>query len=648
MLLGDRTFIDRTESVDFQKTGVFHVLVVAGLHVGALAFFLTWLFRRMHLPRSVSSLLLLCFLAAYVAVVEQRVPVLRAGIMVAIVVVESSFHRRLDLLNSAGLAALGLLVANPQFLNDGGFQLSFLAIACIAGLASPLLNVNLQPFVNALKGWRDRTRDVSYAPLLVQFRLDIRSVCLWFSSGFSGTLRSWMQDDCVQCLRGGFHLAELFVLSFVLQVGMLPLMARDFHRVSVLGPIANLFVVPITGAIVPAGFFTLGMSLAFPTIAKYLAVPLSLLVSIQAQIVSWLAHIPASSYRIPSPSTWVLFSFFTAGIVLLFGYRLTGMLRRNLLLGAGTALLLSASLIVIYPFHPSTTLNSLEVAVLEVGQGDAILVISPLGSTLLIDAGGAFEGFRGRLEHLGSDPGEEVVSPYLWSRGFKTLNAVAVTHAHQDHIGGMSAILDNFKVGRLWIGNDYVSPALLRLKAKAKQQGVPLEHQRRGQHFLWDGVEVHFLWPDSATDATSDLARNNDSLVVRLRYGDRTILLPGDAEKQVEYSILSTPGITGLHADVLKVGHHGSKNSTIPEFLSAVNPQVAIVSAGEQNPYGHPSPELLERLTKNGVRVLRTDKDGAIQAITDGHIIYIHCFVDGSPGGTVLRNAEAPDQSQSN
>ena len=467
MLLGDRTFIDRSESVDFQKTGVFHVLVVAGLHVGALAFFLTWLFRRLRVPHAIATLLLLSLLMAYVVVVEQRIPVLRAGLMVAIVVVGSFFYRRLDLLNSAGLAALILLVANPKSLTVSGFQLSFLAIGCIAGLATPWMDQHIQPYFRALHIWRDRTRDVSHVPTVVQFRLDIRSACLWMTSRLHGRLQGWTQDGIVKTLRGVFRLTELFVLSFILQFGMLPLMARDFHRIPLLGPIANLFVVPLTGIIVPLGFLGLGTSLAFPIIGKLFSLPLTWLVTLQSFIVSWLAHIPGSSYRIPAPPNWVLGLFLGSAFLLAAGHRLLNPLRRLLIISATVTLLFAVTMIATYPFAPSFSRNSLEVTVLDVGQGDAILVVSPRGSTLLIDAGGAFEGFRGRPEHLGPDPGEDAVSPYLWSRGFQSLNAVAITHAHQDHIGGMTAILDNFKVGRIWIGNDNEAPALLRLKEKA-------------------------------------------------------------------------------------------------------------------------------------------------------------------------------------
>lgn len=166
--------MDRNDARDFQKTGAFHVLVIAGLHVGAIAVLLFWVGRKLRWARvwTVTSTLLL--LLGYVAVVEQRTPVLRAALMAAIVVVGGFFFRRLELLNSAAIAALLLLVARPSALGDSSFQLSFLAIGCIGGLALPWLEGTVQPYARALRGWRDVTKDVSYEPGPTQFRIDLR------------------------------------------------------------------------------------------------------------------------------------------------------------------------------------------------------------------------------------------------------------------------------------------------------------------------------------------------------------------------------------------------------------------------------------------------------------------------------------------
>ena len=648
VLLGDRSFVDQDEAVDFQKTGVFHVLVVAGLHVGALAFALYWAGRKLRLSRLWTMLFTLTTLSAYVAVVEQRAPVLRAAMMAGTVVLGGLFFRRLELLNSAAVAALILLAARPLVLRDSSFQLTFVAIGCIAGLALPWLENTVQPYARALRGWRDVTRDAAHEPRATQFRIDLRSLAQWLSTPLPQRLSKPTGDVLVGGLSLTFRVWELLVLTVVLQAGMLPLMARDFHRIPLSAPIVNLAAVPLTGVLVPLGFLTLVAGLILPAAGKLLATPLGWLTGLLLRVVQWFAHFPRWSYRIPGPPLWLIVLFFAAAILLVAEMRLKHSLRRALFWGLRVAFIACALTIAIYPFGERWTKGRLELTVLDVGQGDSLFVVSPGGKTLLIDAGGAFGGFPGHEEHNGVDPGEEAVSPYLWSRGFQKLDVVALTHAHQDHLGGLTAILDNFRVAKLWIGREVSSPALARLEELARARNIAIEHELRGKSFGWDGVDGDFLWPEIAPEEVAPSAKNNDSLVLRMRYGGRSILLPGDAEKQVEREILSENSAEAMHSDVLKIGHHGSKNSTTPEFLAAVQPVLGIISAGEDNPYGHPSPELLERLQNAGVRVLRTDRDGAVHVLTDGARLEITCFV-ACPGGanaTTSVRAETPDRQQ--
>ena len=648
MLLGDRSFVDRAEAEDFQKTGVFHVLVVAGLHVGALAFALYWVGRKLRLSRVGTMLFTLTMLGAYVAVVEQRAPVLRAAMMAAMLVLGGFFFRRLELLNSAALAAVILLAAKPLALRDSSFQLTFVAIGCIAGLALPWLEKTVQPYVRALRGWRDVTRDAAHEPRATQFRIDLRSLTQWLFGRLPLRLGKPAGDAVVGGLSLTFRVWELLVLTVALQTGMLPLMARDFHRIPLSAPIVNLAAVPLTGVVVPLGFLTLACGLISPTAGKLLAASLAWLTALLLQIVQWFAHFRGWSYRIPGPPFWLILLFFTAAILLAAEMRLKHPLKRTMLWGLCMTFIACALTIAIYPFGEKWTKGKLELTVLDVGQGDSLFVVSPGGKTLLIDGGGAFGGFPGHEEHNGVDPGEEAVSPYLWSRGFQKLDVVALTHAHQDHLGGVFAILENFRVGRLWIGREVSSPALATLEELARDQKIPIEHELRGQSFRWDGIDGEFLWPEIVPEEVAPSAKNNDSLVLHLRYGSRSFLLPGDAEKQVEREILSENSVEAIRSDVLKIGHHGSKNSTTTEFLAAVQPHFGIISAGEDNLYGHPSPELLERLENAGVRILRTDRDGAVHVLTDGARLEITCFVacPATTNAPVLVQREAPPQQQ--
>lgn len=623
MLLGDRSFIDRNESINFQKTGVFHVLVVAGLHVAAFATFLFWAGRKLRFSVPTTSLLTLFALGIYVALVEQRPPVLRAALMAAVVLMASCFFRRLDLLNSAAVAALILLVANPLELRDSSFQLSFLAMGCIGGLGIPWLDRTVQPYAKALHGWADVTRDAAHAPKLAQFRIDLRGGVSWTSA----LVPIRVARAIPRILALIFRFCELFLLTLVLQIGMLPVLASDFHRVTLSGPVVNLIAVPLTGLVVPLGFLALLGGLLWHPLGVLAAIPLRCATAFLLDTVHWFAHFSSLSYRIPAAPAWVILVFFASGILLAASLQYESSRARRLAFAFTAALVLTAVVIATYPFAPAWTPGCLELNVLDVGQGDSLFLVSPKGHTLLIDGGGAFAGFPGEAGHNSPDPGEEAVSPYLWSRGFKHIDVVALTHAHQDHAGGLLAVLENFRVGALWVGPEVSAPVLQKLEEEAKARGIPVIRKGGGEPFNWDGAQLRFLWPHESANASRSVAANNDSLVLHVRYVNRSILLPGDAEQQSEREMVDEDPPEDLRADVLKVGHHGSKNSTTSNFLSEVRPEIGIISVGEDNPYGHPSADLLSRLAEAHVRILRTDRDGEVQVTTDGRNLNVSCFV---------------------
>ena len=657
MLLGDRSFLERSESVNFQKTGVFHVLVVAGLHVGAFAAFLFWLARKARLSRSWTIVTVAAFVLAYLAIVEQRPPVLRAALMTFVVLAAMLFYRRVELSNSVAVAALVLLVAAPGLLADSSFQLSFLAMFCIAGIAAPWMDATLAPHARGLRGWRDVTRDAAHAPAVAQFRIDLRTAAAWLEGRFPISRRIGLIPAGVFSIAAAFRIAEIVILTLVLQLGMLPLLARDFHRVTLSGPLANLLAVPLTGVLVPLGFVTLALVQIVPGAAAWLVLPLRWLTTALLHVVAWVAHFPRWSYRIPGPPTWLLVAFFAGAVALALVLRLAPSsrwpsrrasppwIRRSAL----AMCLLLATLIATHPFAPQFRSGVLELTVLDVGQGDSLLLVSPAGRTMLVDGGGAFTPPGSHSRETTTDPGEDAVSAYLWWRGFRRLDVVALTHAHQDHIGGLLAVVDNFQVGTLWLGREVASTQQQALEAMARAKGTRVVHEIRGQQFEWDGAQGEFLWPQIAPEEVGPSAKNDDSLVFRIRLGQESFLLPGDAEKSAERQILAESEESALRADVLKVGHHGSKNSTTPEFLAAVAPRVALISAGEENPYGHPSPQLLERLQQAGVPILRTDRSGAIHVFTDGKSLEVSCFVACADVSAQLRSPrpETPQQQES-
>ena len=635
MLLGDRSFVDSSVVLAFQKTAAYHVLVVAGLHVGALVIFLWWVGKRLRFSMLAISVITLLALTAYVGIVQDRPPILRAALMAALYLCARPLFRRVELLNTISIAALILLFGKPSSLGDSSFELSFLAAAVIAGLALPWMERSSAPYRAGLNHLGDVTRDTAHAPKIAQFRIEMRAAVQWLAVRMPARIASRASDLLVLPVRVGLRLWEIILLSAVIQFGMLPLLAEDFHRVSLAGPVSNIPAVLLTGIIVPLGFVTLGM--VWARAALVLAKALSFCVGLLIATVEWFARWPQLSYRVPGPPVWLMILFFVGFIFLAAEARAIAArqrghtIRRQLLPAvhpveciAALAAILLAVLVAWHPFAPALYRGKLEVSVLDVGQGDSIFVAFPDGRTMLVDGGGqagaeVVDGFRS-----GPDVGEEVVSPYLWSRGIKRLDVVALTHAHHDHLDGLHSVIANFKVDELWIGRDEDTPAFLVLLAEARARGVRVVQEIQGRKFDWDGVRGDVLWPADVSEV--DKAANDNSLVMRITDGSEGFLLPGDIEKKVENELVDEHA--PLAANFLKVPHHGSKTSSTDAFVGAVAPRVAVVSVGEGNQFGHPVDSVVERYARAGVRFLRTDRDGAVTAVTDGKGLVVRSFVE--------------------
>jgi competence protein ComEC len=282
---------------------------------------------------------------------------------------------------------------------------------------------------------------------------------------------------------------------------------------------------------------------------------------------------------------------------------------------AGLAAVLAAAIVLaIMAPSPHFRPGVLELTSIDVGEGDSSLLISPQGKTLLIDAGGPIGASVSQF-----DFGEDVVSPYLWSRGISRLHAVAVTHAHSDHIGGISAVLRNFRPKELWVGLEPPSAMLDNVLATAQSLGIKVVRRWEGEEFDFGGAHAQVLYP--APDAViADKARNNDSMVLRASYGNTSLLLEGDAEKTVERYVAARHQPT---ATLLKVGHHGSTNATTAELVGAARPAFAVISVGAGNSFALPRTETLSRLSAAGARVYRTDLDGATTFYLDGQSVTV-------------------------
>lgn len=619
MLLGDRTFIDTETADEFQKTSSFHVLVVAGLHVASLAGFVFWLARRARLSKVAASSFALLVLIAYLGIVQDRPPILRATLMAAVYLLAAPLYRRIDPLHTVAASAVGILLFRPAELFDPSFQFSFLAVAAIAAIGVPWLARTSEPLRRALGHVSDTTRDPSFSPKLAQLRLDLRALAAKLSRTPPGRASERTTRIAALPFRIAVVLFEAFAISAVIQLGLLPLSVAQYHRFSPIGLVANIGAVLCTSLLVPLGFISLLVGLVARSVAHFFAVPLAIFVRAMLSSVHFLAKPNWSNLRVPDSPAWLVLVY----LALLISAAIAVQRKRRIVTRISFAsLLAAASLIIFHPFAPSLHRGELETTVLDVGQGDSIFLATPAGRTLLVDGGGTPGAFRiGGMRTL-FDVGEEVVSRYLWSRGLKKLDAIALTHAHEDHLEGLSAVIENFRVSELWVGHDVASAGYRSLIERAHRRGVRIVQLKQGDRVPFGAADVEVLWPDS--DAGVAEAQNDDSLVLRVNCGSDAVLLAGDIEHGVESQLAQED--RPLSADFLKVAHHGSKTSSTPELISRVRPSFAAISVGENNAFGHPSEITLAHLRDAHAQVLRTDLDGAITYLTNGSKAQISAY----------------------
>ncbi|MGC2697452.1 MAG: ComEC/Rec2 family competence protein [Candidatus Angelobacter sp.] len=601
MIVGDDSLLLRDVREEFQQTGVYHLLVVSGMNVALLALAVFWLARQMRCPDWIASLITIALAVFYAYIAGMGVPIMRAVLMLSLFLVARLLYRDRSALNATGFAALVVLVLSPMAVFDAGFQLTFLALLAISGIGLPVLERTSAPYREALRHLNSTAYDLGLHPKLAQFRLDLRLV--------AGRLARFIGLKPAQYLlttASGATLAiyELAVVSGITQAVLVLPMRVYFHRAAIVGLPANILVLPLAGIMLNSGVVAIALS--------YISLPLARLVARIAGValhwtlhcLHWLSHFHIAQWRVPDASVMVALLAATGVLVALVTVRQ----RRALVLAGTVSLFASAGVVAFHSSPPRLERGKLEITAIDVGQGDSLLIVSPEGRTMLIDAGGNIGPV-----HSEFDFGEDVVAPYLWSRGLSRLDVAVLTHAHGDHIGGLARVLQDFQPAELWVGVNPETPLLTALYKTAETNHIAIRQHTAVEVLAWGGTTVRVLSPP-ANWRTKPKPSNDDSLALLIRYKDSSVLLAGDLEKKMERFVAAE----SPHADLLKVAHHGSATSTTPEFLAAVRPRFAVISDGYRNSFGHPRQVVLQRLQLNHVQTYRTDMFGLITFLLDG------------------------------
>lgn len=611
-LLGETSGVDRRWTSDFRLTGTYHALVISGLHISILALTVLYILRLFFLGR-VARLMLaagVCWFYAFLA--GGNAPAIRAAAGFTLFALASAVFRRTRTLNLLALIALIYLAVDPDQLFDASFQLSLLSVAIIAVFAIPAMERYSEPLRAAVKRFDQVRYDPQVEPRAAGWRVELRllaqTVQLW-----TRLPESWVRGMVAGGARVAVFAADAVIVSACVQFGLALPLAGYFHRLSVTGLSANVVVVPLLTLVVPLGFA------AILTMWHPLAWLTKVLLAGAEAAAHWHVHFEPS-WRIAALPLGISIAFAAALVWLAVAIRHER--KRSAMCALACSGVLFAT-ICWQPFAPELRARWLELTAIDVNQGDSLLVVFPDGETMLVDAGG-FPGMERMARKPQMDIGEDVVSPYLWSRRIHHLDYAVLTHGHSDHMGGLPAILDNFRPKVLWIGAEPATAAWQNVERHAAADGVRIVALNRASTPVEiGGARVRVLAP--AVDYVSgDAPSNDDSLVLEIAYGRKTFLLTGDAERAIEDDMLASGELRPV--TLLKVGHHGSRTSSSEEFLDEVKPRFALISDGYKNSFHHPNPDVLRRLSEQHTAILRTDQRGLVTFRTDGEKMEIETF----------------------
>jgi competence protein ComEC len=555
LLLADRREIDQETKTQFINSGIIHVLAVSGLHVGFIALIFIVLFGRFNIY--LRSVLTMIGLLIFMILTGVPPSVFRATVMALVILVAFLTNRSTNIFNSLAIAALIILIINPNEIYSPGFQLSFSAVISI-GVIYPIIS----GMINRLQ---IQSKFVRYILLFV-------------------------------------------AVSFAAQIGTLPFTLIYFGKLSVIGLATNIIVIPAIGIILSLSVGTIIIGSIFPSIALYYSATNDLITWLMLNLIKLTGELSFSHFKITAYSIYdsVVFYFFISSFIYFIG-------RFKTKYAIIILLLLTISNVILFTFLDDEELlpeNQLSVLMVDVGQGDSFIIKFPNNKTALIDAGEATFYF---------DYGERVILPLLNYLGIEKIDYGFISHLNLDHYGGFVALILEGRIGEIYKpALDTSKTKDVKFEKFLRNKTIPFTYYNK-QSLKIGNCKIYIL--SNINEAkVFNLSLNNKSGIIKIIYGSTSFLFTGDAEKKVE-NILVRNYQSFLDVDVLKVGHHGSKSSSSQKFLDYVTPKINLISAGIKNRFNHPANDIIKRLKDTGTKIYRSDMDGAVLLNSDGENI---------------------------
>jgi competence protein ComEC len=553
ILLGKKEGIESNIMLDFQKGGVAHVIAISGLHVGFVVFLLLIVLSFFPVSFRWQNVAAIFLLIIHMLLTGANPPVVRATIMIIIYLLGIILQRKPEVYNTLFFAGFLFLLSHPMDLYSLSFQFSFLAV------------LTMLIFYEKFKPLEKKISEKLPSGKI------LRKIIL--------------------------ATVQLFLVSLAAQIGTIPLTAIHFRQLPVISLLLNLLVIPVLGFITPIGYLILFLAPLSANLAQIVSDFLSIILEILFKVVHLAANFPGAYIRI---LTFDKTSFFIYLTIILIGLSFTS----GRIAYFRKVLIAIVIISILWKFAPSY--YQAQLLMMDVGQGESTLLISPTSQIILFDAGPTSDYW---------DSGSKVIYPVLQELGISKLNKVILSHPHSDHIGGIfflmnqvaidSVFLPDVKISYFWQDSLLKSFFRKEISYRFVQRGDLIKIDPVTQIYMLGPAEDQLHPPD-----VSGKSLNNTSLVSLVKISGTTLLFTGDTESDMETDLLRWN--TFLEADILKVGHHGSISSSSFQFLQKINPQLALIPVGIDNKFDHPSPEVLQRLTTLKILYYRTDLQGAI------------------------------------
>ena len=638
VILGNKEFLDGRVAEIFRQGGIFHLLIISGLHMTFIAGVILFVVTLFTDSRWIHFALVTPMVWTYAELVGWERPITRACLMFTLFLLGRCFFRASESFNLVMATALISLAIQPRDIFTPSFQLTFLSVIAVTSFALPIIEgirkmgewtpSKANPFPPSPgllrsiaetiywnpRVWTIKSRGHNWTASIVKYPFANLYRFPWFAKIIS-------------------RLFEGILLSFIVQIVLLPLQIILFHRITPAGILLNLVIAPLLAVQSLTALLMLAVG-GLSADAAYIFQQIS---TMCGDLMFWISKsllaFENDAWRIPVYNgigrTGYLLHFVIT-LLILFALRFWNPFSdRPRLSISGTIVtilfFINAAFVVSVPLASPIPDGRLSFHFLDVGQGDSTFVIFPNGETMLIDAGG-IPSFGGNGSDQDFTPdlmriGESVVSEFLWEMGYSSIDHLVATHSDADHIQGLSDVIANFRVGSVHLGQmNRDSQEFKNLAAISTRRGVQLAHTFAGDVMDVGTVKIEVLNPPRGAAAKSS---NEGSAVLRIIYGRNRFLLTGDIESEGESFLVSQKEI---RADLVKVPHHGSRTSSSEDFINAVGARYAVIPVGRRSRFGHPHAEAVERWKKSGAKVMSTGVSGTITVTSDGDQMTITSF----------------------